>query len=149
MLGTLTEEQSKYILVSHHVGRIGCYADGRIMVVPVTYVSDGKYIYAQSLEGTKINMMRKQPQVCFQVDSIDSLTNWRSVLVWGEYEELNSPEEQSHARKLIAERLAPLRLGQTVDPSREFGDPPYTVQKNPKPVMFRISIQEITGRFEK
>jgi nitroimidazol reductase NimA-like FMN-containing flavoprotein (pyridoxamine 5'-phosphate oxidase superfamily) len=69
------------------VGRLGCSTDGKMYIVPVTFVYDGTYIYAHSKEGLKIKMMRNNPSVCFEVDIIDNLTNWRSVILWGEYEE--------------------------------------------------------------
>jgi len=28
------------------------------------------------------HMLRKKPQVCIEVDQIDDLTNWRSVIAW-------------------------------------------------------------------
>lgn len=32
--------------------------------------------------------MRANPEVCSQVDEIDDMANWRSVIAWGRYEEL-------------------------------------------------------------
>jgi uncharacterized protein len=149
MLGSLTPEQCKYILHSNHVGRIGCHAQGKVMVIPITYVSDGEHIYGYSLEGKKIQMMRTNPEVCFEVDCIENLANWRSVIAWGKFEELKSPYSQAKARKLFLERLLPLTAGETVDPSREFACPPHIVEKKLKPVVYRITLNEITGRFEK
>lgn len=149
MLGTLTTDQCKFILQSSYIGRIGCYANDTVLVLPVTYVCDGKYIYGRSLEGTKITMMRKNPAVCFQVDCIDDLANWRSVVVQGKFQELKTDAAQQEARKLFIERLQPLTLGQTVDPAREHANPPHTVQKKKKPIIYRITIEEIAGRFEK
>lgn len=149
MLGSLTPEQCKYILQSNHVGRIGCQSNGKILIVPITYVSDESYIYGYSLEGTKISAMRKNPNVCFQVDCIDDLANWRCVIAWGKFEELKSPYAQAKARKLFIERLEPIRVGETVDPSREFANPPKIVQKKMKPVVYRISLNELSGKFEK
>lgn len=149
MLGQLTTEQSKYILQSNHVGRIGCYDKGKVLVVPITYVSDGSNIYGYSMEGLKVSMMRKNPDVCFEVDCIDDLANWRCVIVWGKFEELKTPYAQAKARNLFIERLEPLTAGETVDPSREFSNPPKVVEKKLKPVVYRIVLKEITGRYEK
>jgi nitroimidazol reductase NimA-like FMN-containing flavoprotein (pyridoxamine 5'-phosphate oxidase superfamily) len=73
MLGELTKDQSEQVLWSEVLGRIGCYTDGRVYVVPVTYAFDGAYIYAHSKEGLKIQMMRKNPMVCFQVDQMENM----------------------------------------------------------------------------
>lgn len=149
MLGSLTPKQCKYILESNAIGRIGCYADGKMMIVPITYVSDGKSIYCHSMEGTKISMMRKNPNVCFQVDCIESLTNWRSVMATGKFQEIKTPSQQQKAKTLFIERLSPLRLGESADPARDFGNPPHIIQKKQRPVLFKIEIKSLTGRYEK
>ena len=33
-------------------------------------------------------MMRENPWVCVEVDHMDNLANWRSVIAWGRFEEL-------------------------------------------------------------
>jgi uncharacterized protein len=149
MIGPLTTQQSEYILLTNNVGRIGCYANSKVLIIPVTYVYSGKYIYGRSWEGTKIRMMRKNPQVCFQVDSIDNLANWRSVVAWGTFEELKTESAQNVVIRLFQERMAPLTMGETVNITREFADPPHVVQKKRKPILYRIALTEITGRYEK
>ena len=62
------------------MGRIGCYADNEIYVVPITYAYQDGFIYAHSKEGKKVQMMRQNPKVCFQVDAMENMTNWRSVI---------------------------------------------------------------------
>jgi uncharacterized protein len=57
------------------VGRIACHADGITYIVPVNYVYDGMNLYAHSAKGMKIDMMRKNPDVCFQADAITNLKN--------------------------------------------------------------------------
>jgi uncharacterized protein len=146
MLGLLTEEQSAQVLQSEVVGRIGCYADDGVYVVPITYAFDGKFIYAHSKEGLKIQLMRKNPNVCFQVDRIENMTNWRSVLVRGKYEELKV-DEYERAMRILKDRLTPLLISESVKPTHGMG--PQEVIKQPKAIAFRISVQEITGRFEK
>ena len=78
------------LLQQQLVGRIGCHVDGLTYVVPVSYAYEGNYIYCHALEGMKINMMRKNPDVCFEVDNTKNLANWQSVIAWGSFEELPS-----------------------------------------------------------
>ena len=89
MLGELTPEQINAVLFNEVVGRIGCYLEGRTYIVPITYVFDGEAVYGHSAEGLKIRMMRTNPNVCFQVDQRENLANWRSVIAWGVFEELD------------------------------------------------------------
>src|SRR5690348_6972714 len=61
----LSEAQIEEVLRSEVIGRIGCYADGKIYVAPIAYVYDGEAIYAHTGEGLKLRMLRTNPQVCF------------------------------------------------------------------------------------
>lgn len=81
MLGELNEIQIKNILSSQVIGRLGC-TDGQLpYIVPVTYSYDGEFIYGQTFEGTKLNLLRKNPNVCFEVDRSMDMRNWKSVLI--------------------------------------------------------------------
>jgi hypothetical protein len=67
MLGDLNSKHIEQVLHSLIIGRIGCHADNRTYVVPVTYAYDGTYIYEHTTAGLKIDMMRKNPMGCFDV----------------------------------------------------------------------------------
>jgi hypothetical protein len=148
MLGTLTPEQCKHVLRSELVGRIGCFAAGRVYVVPVTFVLNENHIYAHSKEGLKIRMMRKNPKVCFEVESRENIRNWRSVIVWGKFEEIKPLQEQKKAMKILNDRLLPFSLSESLRPSEQT-QAPREIEKEHKPVIYRISVEEITGRYEK
>ncbi|MDP9320191.1 MAG: pyridoxamine 5'-phosphate oxidase family protein [Chloroflexota bacterium] len=143
MLGTLAPEQIGRVLHEQTVGRIGVHAEGRTYVVPITYVYDGDNVYAHSAIGLKIRLMRLAPDVCFEVDQIDDLANWRSVIAWGHYEELVG-DLATAAMNLLRSRLAPLTSSETVGPA---GHP--AGRANLTGVAFRIRLSERTGRFEK
>jgi nitroimidazol reductase NimA-like FMN-containing flavoprotein (pyridoxamine 5'-phosphate oxidase superfamily) len=147
MIGSLTKNQSERVLLGTMIGRIGCYSAGKTYVVPITFVFDNGYIYAHSKEGLKVKMMRKNSKVCFQVDQIDNMTNWRSVILWGKFEELKSPTEQEKARMILTSGFEAFQTSESVKP--EIGTLEVSPHKEEKPVFYRISIDEITGRFEK
>lgn len=144
MIAELNDRQIENILSSVLVGRIGCHSEGRTYVVPVAFAWHDGYIYAHSNEGLKVRMMRKNPSVCFQVDAIDSLANWRCVIMQGEFEELTTRELQLHAFNLLQERLSPFR---TSDAAKPHSPPPG--EKRRRPVFYRIRIVEKSGRYEK
>ena len=52
-------------------------------------------------------MMRANPFVCFEVEQIDDLANWRSVIARGVFEELAGKDDQ-RALQLLVNRLMPL-----------------------------------------
>lgn len=149
MLGTLTEDQIEHVLQTQIFGRIACYADNEMYVVPITYVYRKGYIYAHSKEGRKVKMMRKNRKVCFQVEAMENMTNWRSVILWGEYEELKSEKEQKVGMKIMVDRLLPYMTSETVRPSHGLQNAPEVVEKGFKAVAYRIKIVKATGRYEK
>jgi nitroimidazol reductase NimA-like FMN-containing flavoprotein (pyridoxamine 5'-phosphate oxidase superfamily) len=88
MLGELNTQQIRNILSSQVLGRLGCTDGKQSYIVPVTYSYDGEYIYGQSNEGTKLAILRKNNQVCFEVDIMTDMANWQSVIALGNFEEL-------------------------------------------------------------
>ncbi|WP_339627840.1 hypothetical protein [uncultured Maribacter sp.] len=54
--------------------------NNKTYVVLVTYANDGQYAYGHTQEGMNFNLMRKNPMVCFEVDVIENMGNWRSVI---------------------------------------------------------------------
>lgn len=149
MLGILTDKQIDHVLISQTVGRIGCYSDDKIYIVPVSYVYHENYIYARSQEGLKIQKMRKNPAICFQVDSVENMANWRSVIVWGRFEELKNEQERKEGASILANQFTPLLTSESV---RHSPLPPHNslvIEKGLKAVIYRIKVTEKTGRYEK
>lgn len=149
MIGQLQREEIEKILKENVVGRIGCHDGKKTYVVPVNYVYDDKFIFAHSVLGMKIRMMRKNPQICFEVDEMKSFTNWTSVIVWGEYQELSDERDRYYAMKLFVDRMMHMKISETAIPpttadKRVHPRSPGTI----KPIVYRIVITEKTGRFE-
>ncbi|MDX1272525.1 pyridoxamine 5'-phosphate oxidase family protein [Bizionia paragorgiae] len=148
MLGELNNRQIEFILGSVIVGRIGCHAKGKTYVVPVTYAYDGKYIYGHTSEGLKIDMMRENPEVCFQVDVIDNMSNWRSVISWGTFEELKGVEERKEAVKILRDTVMPVMTGNTTI-KHAMRDSHHQANEALSGVVYRIELTTKTGRYEK
>jgi uncharacterized protein len=148
MLGKLDDTKINSILSSQVIGRLACTDGDQPYIVPVTYTFDGRNIYGQTNEGTKLNILRKNPKVCFEVDMMTDMRNWQSVIVFGKFEELKE-EEAEEAREILFGRVFPLLTSSTVHP-HEHGD---TIELDDstrvKYVMYRIKIMRRTGRFEK
>jgi uncharacterized protein len=149
MLGTLNSRQVDQVLRSEVVGHLGCVADGKNYVTPISYVYDGECIYGHAAEGMKLRMMRAHPEVCFQVDHIENLANWVSVIVWGEFEELVNDAEKE-AMRLFLDRMEPLQVSETaISPHRAPTGVPALDLQGQMMVFYRIKLTERTGRFEK
>jgi nitroimidazol reductase NimA-like FMN-containing flavoprotein (pyridoxamine 5'-phosphate oxidase superfamily) len=148
MLGELRKDQIEELLSSQTLGRLGCYAEGRPYIMLVNYVYDGEAIYARSVEGLKLQLMRCNPHVCFEVDSVVNYCNWQSAIVWGTFEELRG-EDAAYAVSLLAQRLiGAIASGQLLHEieartSLEEGRPSEPI------IVYRIFLKEKSGRFEK
>lgn len=146
MIGVLTRQEINEVLTRCIVGRIGCSDGKRVYVVPINYVFDGKFIIAHSLEGMKINMMRKNPEVCFEVDEVKDLSNWRSVIVWGIYQELTEARERYAAMKLFVDHMIQSRHAEA---KAITANEVHTAKPEKlKPIIYRILLEEATGRYE-
>ncbi|QJB30463.1 pyridoxamine 5'-phosphate oxidase family protein [Chitinophaga oryzae] len=151
MLGKLNDEEIDQVLANNVTGRIGCQENGKVYIVPVSYAFNDTYVVAHSQVGMKIEIMRKHPQVCFQVDEITGLTNWRSVICWGDYEEIVNSRERYYAMKFLVGRLSHLKVSETagVERMHEEMAKQHILPNTAGPVVYRIRIHEKTGRYEK
>ncbi|TFD28244.1 pyridoxamine 5'-phosphate oxidase family protein [Cryobacterium cryoconiti] len=110
MLGELNDQEIEGVLLEAMIGRIGCHIDERTYIVPVSYAYDGEAVYGHSGAGRKVTMMRANPSVCFEVEQVDDLGNWRTVIAWGHYEELTGTDAAA-GRQLLLDRFKPLLGG--------------------------------------
>ena len=150
MLGELSPQEIEELLRSEMTGRIGCHAEGRTYVVPITYAYEGGDVYCHTPEGLKLRMMRKNPVVCFEVDRIKDMGNWRSVIATGRFEEL-SGRDAIAAMDVLIKRFVAVERADQPHPSYVFreseAEPSRTDGR--EIVIFRIRIAEKTGRFER
>jgi nitroimidazol reductase NimA-like FMN-containing flavoprotein (pyridoxamine 5'-phosphate oxidase superfamily) len=147
MIGNLTDIQIDQLLHREVVGRIGCYADDMIYVVPISYVYKDNNIYAHTNEGLKIDLMRKNPNVCFEVDDLKDMGNWFSVIAWGKFEEISNEAERYAALKLLLNRPLPVISSITTHLGRNW--PFYYDDLDMiDGIVFKIELTTITGKFE-
>jgi nitroimidazol reductase NimA-like FMN-containing flavoprotein (pyridoxamine 5'-phosphate oxidase superfamily) len=135
----LSREEVDALLRAQVVGRIGCHAAGLTYVVPVIYAYAEGAVHVFTVEGQKVRMMRENPRVCFEVDEYDrdGRGSWRSVVAYGDYEEL-AGEDAERVLALLAERF-----------QRPRG--PEPAERAPRGagragVAFRIRLHDVTGR---
>lgn len=149
MLGQLTNEEIEEVLMNNLLGRIGCSNGKKVYVVPVNYVYDGHYIFAQSQEGLKIDMMRNNPNVCFEVDEVQNFNRWCSVILWGVYQELFDERSRYDVMKSFNEKMLRIKINAPAHTQKSSQSNIDNVQySSTKPVIYRIIINERSGRYE-
>jgi nitroimidazol reductase NimA-like FMN-containing flavoprotein (pyridoxamine 5'-phosphate oxidase superfamily) len=139
MARPLTENEAHKLIGAGKIGHLGCVVNGEPYVVPINYVFEDGSIYSHSLPGLKIEAMRAQRRVCLQIEEIEDNFNWRSALVYGDFEEIRVPSERrSVLGKLMAHfpLLTPVESVMAQDASA------------PDTIVFRIVIDRITGAAE-
>lgn len=146
MIGELNEQQIEALLRETVVGRIACHQDDFIYLVPVSYAYDGTYIYAHSNEGTKLDVMRKNPNVCFEIDDITDMANWKSVVAWGRFEELTA-ENRIKGLTILLQRQLPMSSSVTTHLGKTW---PFSQDdlQDITGIIYRIALTKKTGRFE-
>lgn len=149
MLGALTQEEIVELLRQSSIGRIGCTDGHRPYIVPVSYVYMDGFVLCHSRDGMKVQMMRNNPSVCFEVDEIRAYDRWSSVIAWGQYEELMEDEDIAEARKLFPEELLEMKTMPATPSPETRGDRIHQPETAYLPsVFYRIVFTEWSGRYE-
>ncbi len=148
MQGKLSITQIEDILHKEILGRIGCSINGKSFIFPISYAYDEKYIYAHSNEGLKLQIMRQNPSVCFEVEQMESMADWQTIVIQGCFEELHQKTDKQKAIQALMNRNFPLQNSSTVKLSKYW---PFAPNEDEEidGVFFRIAISEKQGRYEK
>src|SRR5215216_332588 len=136
-MGTIRElpaEDIEALLRTAIVGRIACCGhglsgDARPYLVPLAYGYDGDAVYAHSGPGRKLDLMRAEPRVTFEVDEAEASDRWCSVIAEGTFEEINDPQQRNAALEVIYGADGVPDLGSQT-------------------VVFRIRLTSRSGRYE-
>lgn len=136
MTRILSEAEARNFIAGGKIGRLGCVDNGEPYVVPINYVFEDESIYSHSLPGRKIEVLRAHPRACLQIDEIENDFEWRSVIAFGNFEEIRVPSDRrAILGKLLARfpKLTPVESVMAQDAGA------------PDSVVFRIRVDRITG----
>ena len=139
MTRMLSEMEARNLIAGGRIGRLGCVANGEPYVVPINYVFEDGSIYSHSLPGRKIDALRANPRSCLQLDEIENNFEWRSVIAYGNFEEIRIPSDRSSILSKLLGRFPQLTPVESVM-ARDAGAPDS--------VVFRIIVDRITGEQE-
>jgi nitroimidazol reductase NimA-like FMN-containing flavoprotein (pyridoxamine 5'-phosphate oxidase superfamily) len=141
-LNALDQSEINFIFESRNFGHLACHVKDDIYLVPISYVIDEGYIYSHSKPGKKIEMMRQNPNVCVQVEEVNNFFKWKSVIAWGDFEELQG-DDAAIAMRMFTKKIEIKNHG--AEPSSLEMD--FTPQFD-SALIYRIKIQRSTGRYE-
>ena len=134
----LSQEECAEVLDRNHVGRVAFTFRDRVDVEPINYVYAHPWLHGRTALGTKLFTLQRHPWVAFEVDEVEGLFDWRSVVVHGVVDLLN-PAATPADDEAYADTLTQLRrlLPETLTVSDPFPG---------RAVLFRIHIDSLTGR---
>lgn len=150
MIKDLNSEESIELLSKNYIGRLAYILGKTPYIIPITYYYNGQEdnsIISYSLEGHKIDAMRKKQLVALQVDEVASVTQWKSVLIHGEFEELSGIDAKNllHQFSQGLKDLISRKEEKEIQFIHEFSS--KLVAEGSSPIVYRIKISEITGKF--
>ena len=147
MFGNLSEEGIEQVLESQLLGHIGCHSKDKTYIVPMCYAYDENCIYARTFEGIKLTMMRNNPRVCFQVEHLENMGNWQSVVCWGQFEELTDVDKRNKGIDVLQKRVSAMMGDENLRVSHHW---PFSLDDSGdiQGIIFCIHISERTGKFE-
>ncbi|HEY7236225.1 MAG TPA: pyridoxamine 5'-phosphate oxidase family protein [Gemmatimonadaceae bacterium] len=134
----LTRAECDAILARNHVGRVAFTFHDHADIEPIHYVYADGWLHGRTAPGAKIATLRHHPWVAFEVDEIEGLFDWRSVVVHGVVH-IPDPDGSPTDREAYAQTLTHVRT--LVPESLRAGDPaPHRF------LAFRIHVDEVSGR---
>jgi nitroimidazol reductase NimA-like FMN-containing flavoprotein (pyridoxamine 5'-phosphate oxidase superfamily) len=126
----LDDDGIEALLTRAIVGRVACCAPGgRPYLVPIPFGYDGEAVYSISGPGRKLEMMRAQPAVAFEVDEVEAEDRWRSVVADGEFEEVTDADARCRAIDIVAPKAGAASIAADA-------------------IVYRIRLTRKSGRFE-
>lgn len=147
MRRNLEEKEGIELLKNNFIGQLAYISAGSPYIVPITYYYDSEThtITSYSSEGHKLEAMRKNPFIALSVSEIRSIANWKSVLIHGNFEELQGIDAKHMLRK-FSEGIKRMlnRIGKNdIQHISEFS---AKIETDETPTVFRIKIDTITGK---
>lgn len=134
----LTRDECVALLDRHQVGRLAFSRRERLDMEPIHYVHLDGWLYGRTQPGTKLDVLLHNRWVAFEVDEVDALFEWRSVVVKGGLYLLR-PEGSDVERERYTQGIAAVRR---LVPEAFTPDDPLPERA----VLFRIHVDELHGR---
>ncbi len=143
----IAKEDYLKILNNNCIARLAYIANNTPYIVPITYYYNEKenIIISYSNEGHKINAMRLNNSVSIQIDEIESLDNWKTLLLIGEFEELKGSEAKMYLHSFAknVKMILAQKESKNLEVINSFSN---KVNSETIPIIYRIKIQEVFSR---
>ena len=139
VIRALDRAECEQILVRNHVGRLAYAWQNHVDIEPLHYVFHDGWIYGRTSHGAKMDAVGYTWwPVAFEVDEVEEIFRWRSVVVHGGFYTIPAEGSEWEAEEW---RRGVELLRRIVPDTFEAGDPVAF-----RTVIFRVAVQDVTGR---
>lgn len=121
----ITANEIEELLSRVLVGRLATCKDNQPYVIPMCFTYyNGKIYFHCAPQGRKIENMKANPKVCFQVDEhrlvpspipCDFTMHYQSVLVFGKVQFLKDPKEKLEILKVMVDKYNTTKIAKQLD----------------------------------
>ncbi len=135
---SLEAAEMEALLARNHVGRIAYSFHDDVDIEPIHYVYADRVLYARTAPGHMLHTIEHRRWVAFEVDEVDGLLDWRSVVVHGSVYRVTAgataDDRDTYDRTLarLRELVPALFRADDLTPDRT--------------VLFRVHVDRMTGR---
>lgn len=140
---TMTTLECTRLLSASRLAHLACAGEGKPYVVPIYFAYADNRLYAFSMPGKKIDLMRANPQVSLVMENRGDGREWQSVVVDGRFEELpdrtGSQAERDHAWSLLSRHFDWWEPG-----ALKLAMPPLADHSSH--IFFRVLVDRLSGR---
>jgi len=135
----LDDHEIEEIIARRDYAHLACCDNGAPYVVPIHYAYDDGYIYIYTTQGKKSDILSKNPRICVQIEDVRDNHDWRSVIIYGEAQELTEEADRVKAIDAV------VKVNPTLTPAVSIHWMDNWVRENIE-VVYRITPLEMTGR---
>ena len=150
MILKLGKSKCRTLLSNNYIGHLAYIYKNRPLVIPITYYYDDSInaLLGYSGNGHKINALRIDNGVSLEISEIASVNTWKSVLVQGSFYEFEGSTAKINLHKFSegVKEIIRKKEGKDLKYLSEFSSKIY---KEGPPIVFKIEIEELTGRERK
>jgi uncharacterized protein len=133
----LGPEECRIVLARNHIGRLAHSLFDHVGIEPMAYVYRENALWGRTGPGVKTRVLERNPRVAFQVDEIEGMFRWRSVVARGEFAMLSAAGSENRLRA----------WREALDAARLLLPETFT-ERDPVPfrtILFRIAISTVSG----
>lgn len=134
----LSAAECEKVLSRNHVARLAFSFHDRVDIEPVHYVYERGWMFGRTSPGSKLTTLAHSHWMAAEVDEIDGIFDWRSVVVRGAFYTV-SPDVPGAEAEAWARGVELLR---TLIPETGTAEDPVPFRT----IIFQIQVEEVLGR---